>query len=172
MPEPPDPFPILYEELRALAAARLRGRAVRPHPSADCAVHEVYLRLAGSGEWSDRSQFLAAAARAMRNILIDHARRRGRIKRGGSARTVSLDDLDPADPARPDHDPFALADALEALTAEDPDKVRLVELRTFAGMTLDEAAVALGISRATAARYWAYAKAWLFQRLTADDAAK
>jgi RNA polymerase sigma factor (TIGR02999 family) len=169
MSETPDPFPALYDELRALAAARLAAEPSGHTLQPTALVHEVYLRLAGRNQaWADRSQFLAAASRAMRHILVDHARRRGRVKRGGGVRPVSLNCLDVADAAGPEDDLLALAEALEGLAAEDPDKARLVELRAFGGLTLEEAADALGISRATAARSWAYAKAWLFQRLTAD----
>jgi RNA polymerase sigma factor (TIGR02999 family) len=163
-----DLFGAVYAELHNLAAVRLAdepsGHTLQP----TALVHEVYLRLSKRNqEWTDRSQVLAAAAQAMRRILVDHARRRGRVKRGKGVRPVSLDGIDVASPAGTDDDPLALAEALEALAAEDADKARLVELRAFGGLTLEEAADTLGVSRATAARSWAYAKAWLYQRLTA-----
>jgi RNA polymerase sigma factor (TIGR02999 family) len=166
---PDDLFPAVYAELRDLAAARLAAEPSGHTLQPTALVHEVYLRLARRNRaWADRSQFLAAATQAMRHILVDHARRAGRVKRGGGVRPVSLDGLDVAAPAGPDDDLLALAEALDALAAEDSEKARLVELRAFGGLTLEEAADTLGVSRATAARSWAYAKAWLYQRLTAD----
>lgn len=173
MPETPettpdDVFQTVYAELHELAAARLAAEPSGNSLQATALVHEVYLRLAKRNrDWTDKSQILTAAAQAMRHILVDHARRRGRVKRGGGARPVSLDGIDVAAPADND-DLLALAEALEALATEDPDKARLVELRAFGGMTFEEAADTLGVSRATAARSWAYAKAWLYQRLTTD----
>jgi RNA polymerase sigma factor (TIGR02999 family) len=163
-----DLFGAVYAELRELAAARLAAEPSGNSLQATALVHEVYLRLAKRNqEWTDRSQVLAAAAQAMRRILVDHARRRGRVKRGKGVRPISLDGIDVAAPVGND-DLLDLAEALEALAAEDPDKARLVELRAFGGLTLEEAADVLGVSRATAARSWAYAKAWLYQRLAAD----
>jgi RNA polymerase sigma factor (TIGR02999 family) len=164
-----DLFGAAYAELHELAAARLAGEPSGNSLQTTALVHEVYLRLAKRNqEWTDRSQILAAAAQAMRRILVDHARRRGRVKRGKGVRPVSLDGIDVAAPTGADEDLLALAEALEALAAEDADKARLVELRAFGGLTLEEAADALGVSRSTAARSWAYAKAWLYQRLAAD----
>jgi RNA polymerase sigma factor (TIGR02999 family) len=166
---PDDLFRVVYAELRDLAAAQLAAERSGHTLQPTALVHEVYLRLArGNRCWADPSQLLAAATQAMRHVLIDHARRRGRVKRGGGARPVSLDAIDVAAPAGSDDDLLALAEALEALAAEDPAKARLVELRVFGGLTLEGAADALGVSRATAARSWAYAKAWLYHRLAAD----
>lgn len=163
-----DLFGAAYAELHKMAAARIASEPSGNSLQTTALVHEVYLRLAKRNqEWTGRSQILAAAAQAMRRILVDHARRRGRVKRGKGVRPVSLDGIDMAVPAVTD-DLLALAEALEALAAEDPDKARLVDLRAFGGLTLEEAADALGVSRATAARSWAYAKAWLYQRLAAD----
>jgi RNA polymerase sigma factor (TIGR02999 family) len=158
-------LPLVYDELRALAAAKMAAEPAGHTLDATALVHEAYLRLVGAGEgrgWSDKAHFLAVAAQAMRRVLVDHARKRLRLKRGGGRRAVPLDGL-PA-PA-PDDDLVALDEALDALAAEDPAKARLVELRYFAGMAEAEAADALGISRATAARHWAYARAWLYDRL-------
>jgi RNA polymerase sigma factor (TIGR02999 family) len=130
-------------------------------------VHEAYLRLVGDGssEWDGRGHFFAAAAEAMRRILVERARRRGRIKHGGGRRRVPLDDgvmgIDPAGAG----DVLAIDDALRAFEEHHADQAMLVKLRYFAGLTLEQAAEAMGISRATAARRWAYAKAWLFDRL-------
>jgi RNA polymerase sigma factor (TIGR02999 family) len=163
-----DLFGAIYAELRELAAARLVDEPSGNSLQATALVHEVYLRLAKRNrDWTDRSQILPAAAQAMRRILVDHARRRGRVKRGKGVRPVSLDGIDVAAPAGND-DLLDLAEALEDLAAEDPDKAHVVELRAFGGLTLEEAADVLGVSRATAARSWAYAKAWLYQRLTTD----
>jgi RNA polymerase sigma factor (TIGR02999 family) len=164
-----DLFRAVYAELRELAAARLADESSGNSLQATALVHEVYLRLAKRNrDWTDRSQILAAAAQAMRRILVDHARRWGRVKRGKGVRPVSLDGIDVAVPAGANDDLLALAEALEALAAEDGDKARLVELRAFGGFTLEEAADVLGVSRATAVRSWSYAKAWLYQRLAAD----
>jgi RNA polymerase sigma factor (TIGR02999 family) len=152
-----------------LAAARLATEPSGHSLQATALVHEVYLRLAKRNPcWTDRSQILPAAAQAMRRILVDHARRRGRVKRGKGVRPLSLEGIDVAAPTASDDDLLALAEALEALAEEDPDKARLVEMRAFGGLTLEEAADALGVSRATAARSWTYAKAWLYHRLASD----
>jgi RNA polymerase sigma factor (TIGR02999 family) len=158
-------LPLVYDELRNLAAARMAGEPAGHSLEPTALVHEAYLRLVGAGAdrgWADKAHFLAVAARAMRRVLVDHARKRRRLKRGGDRQRVSLDGV-PAPGS--DDDLVALDEALDALAAEDPAKARLVELRYFVGMTADEAAETLGISRATAARHWAYARAWLYDRL-------
>lgn len=160
-------LPLLYEELRRLAAQQLAqekpGHSLQP----TALVHEAYLRLVGTGEparWNGRGHFFSAAAQAMRRILVEESRRRRRLKRGGDRKRVDLDQVEPTRD-EPSLDVIALDEALGLLAAEDPQKARLVELRYFAGMSLEEAAGCLGISRATASRAWAYARAWLYDRL-------
>ena len=126
-------------------------------------VHEAYLRLVGADPdkpWDGRGHFFAAAAESMRRILVESARRRHRLKRGGHRVRVDLDAVQPAAPQR-DDDLLALDEALEKLAARDPAKAKLVQLRVFAGLKLAEAAEVLGLSTSTADRYWAYARAWL-----------
>jgi RNA polymerase sigma factor (TIGR02999 family) len=131
-------------------------------------VHEVFLRMmagrANDRSWDDRAQFYAAAAQAMRRILVDAARRRRRLKRGGSLKRVDLDNVAPGGSA-PMDDLLALNDALDALAERHPHKAELVQLRYFAGLTLEEASKALGISNATADRHWAFARAWLYRHI-------
>jgi RNA polymerase sigma factor (TIGR02999 family) len=157
-------LPLVYDELRQLAAQKLdherSGHTLNP----TALVHEAYIRLMGSDTNSfspgTRAHFLAAAARAMRNVLIDHARRRNSLKRGGELSKVDCELAELAAPI-PDDELLALHEALERLAEMDPIKAQLVELRYFVGLTNDEAARILGISPATADRYWAFARAWL-----------
>jgi RNA polymerase sigma factor (TIGR02999 family) len=157
-------LPLVYDELRRLAAARLAHEKPGQTLQATALVHEAYLRLVG-GEteqsWDNRGHFFAAAAEAMRRILVASAKRKRRLKHGGDRVRVDLDSA-----CMVEHSPsdqlLALDEALMRLAVEDPQKARLVSLRYFAGMTVAEAAAALGISRATADRYWTYAKTWLY----------
>lgn len=161
-------LPLVYDELRRLASARMAGERAGHSLGATALVHEAYLRLVGpDGEhrgWDGRAHFFGAAAEAMRRILIDHARARGAAKRGGGARRLTLDpsslSVDTAPPELVDLD-----DALRRFEAVDPDKAMLVKLRVFGGLTLAQAAAAMGISTSTADRHWAYARAWLFDAL-------
>src|SRR5262245_49392174 len=163
-------LPLVYNELRRLAAARMAdekpGQTLQP----TALVHEAYLRLVGGEqprEWSGRGHFFAAAAEAMRQILVNRARDKGRLKRGGGRRRQELVDLfDPA-AASPD-DLLDLNDALDRLAASYPDCAKLVTLRFFAGLSLAEAAAALGLARRTADDRWAFARAWLFKTLGSD----
>jgi RNA polymerase sigma factor (TIGR02999 family) len=160
-------LPIVYGDLRRQAARLLRGER-RDHtlePSA--LVHETYLRLVEqrAADWRCRAQFFGVAAQAMRRILVDHARRHGARKRGGSWDRITLDETRRAWPAERDVDVLALEDALGELSALDPDKVRLVELRFFAGLSLEETAEVLGVSPSTVGREWRLARAWLLRRL-------
>ena len=162
-----DLMPLVYAELRRLAAARLAGEKAGHTLDATALVHEAYLRLVGGGQardWDGRGHFFAAAAEAMRRILVESARRRRRAKRGGDRQRVDLDLAAPGEDD-PTHDVLALDEALGQLAAEDPRKADLVRLRYFAGLSLEAAAGCLGVSRATASREWAYARAWLFDRL-------
>ena len=161
-----DLLPQVYEELRKLAAHKLAGETPGQTLQATALVHEVWLRLAGTGDsqWQDRTHFLAAAAEAMRHILIDNARRKKRVRHGGGLARVNLEDVDIAGTA--DDDALLRVDeALTKFSAEDPVKAALVKLRYFVGMSVPEAAAALGMSESTAKRAWAYARAWLYEEL-------
>jgi RNA polymerase sigma factor (TIGR02999 family) len=154
-------LPLVYTELRKLAAANLAREKTGQTLDATALVHEAYLRLVGATEpleYRDRHHFFAAAATAMRRILVDQARRKLTGKRGAGRVREPLADV-PAPEA--DAELLALNEALDRLAAEDPAKARLVELRYFAGLTGDQAADVLGISPSTADRHWAYARAWL-----------
>ena len=160
-------LPLVYTELRKLAAAKLASEKPGRTLQATALVHEAYLRLVDvehpSG-WDSRGHFFAAAAEAMRRILVDNARQRESLKRGGDRERVAL--LDVADPAIDEHfDLLALDEALRDFEIEHPDQAKLVKLRFFAGCSLEESAAHLGISRATAQRRWAFARAWLYGKL-------
>jgi RNA polymerase sigma-70 factor, ECF subfamily len=160
-------IPLVHDELRRVARSHFR----REHPGhtlqATALVHEVYLRLVDVDRMTlnSRTHFFAVAARLMRQILVDHARRKAADKRGGGATMLSLDDVSPVSRAS-SVDVLALDEALDALSSRDSRQCRVVELRFFAGLSIDEAAEALGISAATVEREWAMAKAWLYQRLS------
>jgi RNA polymerase sigma factor (TIGR02999 family) len=168
MPQrPEDWLPLVYEELRKLAAQKMAREAPGQTLQATALVHEAWLRLGGEHQpaWENRAHFFAAAAEAMRRILIDRARRRNADRHGGQARHVSLEDLELA--AEADDDQLlAVHDALDRLAAHDAPKAELVKLRFFAGLTLPEAARVLGYSEPTAKRHWAYARAWLFREIS------
>jgi RNA polymerase sigma factor (TIGR02999 family) len=156
-------LPLVYDELRKLAATRLAREKPGQTLQATALVHEAYLRIVDvekAQHWNSRGHFFAAAAEAMRRILVEIARRKQTLKAGGHHRQLSLQDIDL--PAIPDADRLlAVNDALDRLAAESPELADLVKLRVFAGLTVDEAANALGISRTTAFRHWTYARAWL-----------
>jgi RNA polymerase sigma factor (TIGR02999 family) len=160
-------LPLVYDELRKLAAARLAeekpGQTLQP----TALVHEAYLRLVGGQpqDWNGRGHFFAAAAEAMRRILVEQARRKGRLRHGGGRRRVELGDGCPPAGPTPDDDLLALDDALTRLEAGQPEVAAVVKLRYFAGLTAEEAAAALGISLRTANRHWAFARAWLLDAL-------
>jgi RNA polymerase sigma factor (TIGR02999 family) len=161
-------LPLVYRELRQLATARLAGERAGKKPDATSLVHQAYLRLMGDGPpraWNSKSHFFAAAAEAMRRILVENARRRHRIKHGGDRKRVDLEPGCLAENA-PGDDLLALDEALTRLAAEDPEKAEVVKLRYFAGLSVEETAAALGISAATAKRRWHYARAWLYSALT------
>jgi RNA polymerase sigma factor (TIGR02999 family) len=163
-------LPLVYDELRKLAAEKMANERPGHTLEATALVHEAYLRLMGKSHdphWSGRGHFFAAAAEAMRRILIDNARRKHALKRGGDAQRVDLDAIELA--SDPGSDKLlALEDALIRLTNKDSAKAELVKLRYFAGLTTQEAAAVLGISTATADRYWAYARAWLQVEISAS----
>jgi RNA polymerase sigma factor (TIGR02999 family) len=159
-------LPLVYEELRKLAASKLASQSPDQTLQPTALVHEAYLRLLGDGShsWQDRRHFFAAAAEAMRHLLVNRARRKAAVRHGGGWRRVDLDDVVVAAKATDDNI-LLISEALESLTAHDPVAAELVKLRFFAGMTFQEAAEVLGLSERTAKRYWAYARAWLFKEM-------
>lgn len=164
-------LPLVYEELRRLAARKMSGENPGQTLQATALVHEAWLRLGGDQQrtWQNQSHFYAAAAEAMRRILIDNARRKGALRHGGDVVRVefNFDELELV--AGTDDDRLlALHEALDRLAAHDSVKAELVKLRFFAGLTLPEAAQALDLSEPTAKRYWAYARAWLFREITKE----
>jgi len=162
-------LPLVYDELRRLAANKLAGAPGQTlQPTA--LVHEAWLRLAGKedSKWNDRTHFLAAAAEAMRHILIDNARRKNRVRHGKGLIRVSFDDVDFAS-ATDDDTLLRVDEALTTFAAEDPLKAELVKLRFFAGLNIPDAAAALGISESTAKRAWVYARAWLYDQLNNES---
>ena len=164
-------LPLVYDELRKLAAQRLADEKPGQTLQATALVHEAYLRLVGVEDvprWDSRGHFFAAAAEAMRRILLNRARDKKRVKRGGERRRVDLDQIEIALDTSDDQ-LIALDEALTQLAVEDPDAARLVDLRFFAGLTLKDAAAALGLASRTAERQWAYARAWLYARLREAD---
>src|SRR5437016_5846971 len=169
-------LPLVYDELRQLAAQRLAQEKPGQTLEATALVHEAYVRLVDADNaqgWNSRGHFFAAAAEAMRRILIDQARRKQSQRHGGGRQRVDLDDLPIAAP-EPSLDVLAVHEAVERFEQVDPLKARLVKLRYFAGLTIPQAADALGISSTTADRYWAFARAWLHAELkkgAADDRA-
>jgi RNA polymerase sigma factor (TIGR02999 family) len=164
-------LPLVYEELRKLAAAKLAQEKPGQTLQATALVHEAYLRLVdgeNAPQWQTRGHFFAAAAEAMRRILVDSVRRKRTSKHGGHRHRVELRDI-PARPNGADEQLLALDAALTRLAAEDPVAAREVELRHFAGLSIEEAAAALGLSRATAYRHWTYARAWLRDAVSGSE---
>jgi RNA polymerase sigma factor (TIGR02999 family) len=163
-------LPLVYDELRRLAAQKLAQEKPGQTLQATALVHEAYLRLVDTDraqKWNGRTHFFRAAAEAMRRILVDQARQKQSDKRGGAWRQVDLDKA--ADVAQPADDMVAVTEALDLLAEHDPLKAELVKLRFFAGFSTEEAAELLGISRATADRYWRYAKTWLYCAMTRSN---
>ncbi len=164
-------LPLVYEELRKLATQKLAQEKPGQTLQATALVHEAYLRLAGGeagAHWNSRGHFIAAAAEAMRRILVENARRKKTEKRGGQRQRIDLSQAEPLDQA----DPGALLDLDELLTrlaGEDPEAAAVAKLRLFAGLSVEEAAQALSTSRASAYRQWTYARAWLRARLGAGS---
>ena len=163
-------LPVIYQELRHLAATMLAQEPVGQTLEATALVHEAYVRLVDAEaepKWNHRGHFFAAAAESMRRILVEKARRKQRVKHGGEHHRVEIDDERlvcsvPADQI------LALDEALERFDQEEPEKAQLVKLRFFAGLSIEEASEALGISRATASRHWTYARAWLHDALCVE----
>jgi RNA polymerase sigma factor (TIGR02999 family) len=171
-------LPLVYGELRKLAAEKMAQERPGQTLEATALVHEAYLRLVTSGKesaprdscWKGQRHFFAAAAEAMRHILVDNARRKRRVKHGGGRQRVAFDDALPAPPEVGD-DLLALDEALGKLAAEDPEAAAVVKLRYFAGLSVEEAAQALDMSRASAYRHWTFARAWLLNELGGDEPA-
>lgn len=175
--EPRDPqgsaqelLPLVYEELRKLAAVRMAAEWDTCTLQPTALVHEAFLRLAGQGQdlWNNRAHFFVAAAEAMRRVLIDHARARRALKRGAGGEKVSLDGVEVA--AETNHETLLIVnEALEKMALQDPQSAALVKLRFFIGMSNEEAAQALGISERTAKRWWTFARAWLYREISATS---
>ena len=165
-------LPLVYQELRRLAAHKMAGEAPGHTLQPTALVHEAWLRLVdkdGQAQFQNRAHFFGAAAEAMRRILIDRARRKQAQKHGGGREHVDVDDVEIPAPAD-DEELLAVNDALDRFAAMDAQKAELVKLRYFVGMTIEEAAAVLGVSEPTAKRWWAYARAWLFQEIKAPEA--
>ena len=166
---PEELLPLVYEELRKLAALKMAQESPEHTLDATALVHEAYLHLVGDQQFSGRGHFFAAAAEAMRRILIDNARRKRRPKHGGDRRRLALDEMSvPVDDRC--EDLLALDEALTLLAREEPVKAELVKLRYFAGLSLQESAACLNLSLATAKRHWAVARAMLYAALSGPDA--
>jgi RNA polymerase sigma factor (TIGR02999 family) len=164
-------LPLVYDELRKLAAAKLRQEKPGQTLQATALVHEAYLRLVDVQEaqqWNSRGHFFGAAAEAMRRILVENARRKQRVKRGGGQQREPLEDI-PVHCEIPDSELLDLDDALAQLAKEEPQKAEIVRLRFFAGLSHDETAAVLGISAVTAKRHWRYARAWLYRKMQKGD---
>ena len=165
-------LPLVYDELRKLAATRLADERPGQTLQATALVHEAYLRLVGGGQpqdWNGRGHFFAAAAEAMRRILVEQARRKGRLRHGGGRQRLDLEAADisidmPADQV------LSLDEALTRLAGRDPQAARLVDLHCFAGLSVEQAAAVLGVSHRTAYRDWAFAQAWLYREVRGADA--
>jgi RNA polymerase sigma factor (TIGR02999 family) len=162
-------LPVVYNELRRLAAHKMSAEPAGHTLQPTALVHEAWLKLVAppAQSWQNRAHFFGAAAEAMRRLLIARARRKGRQRRGAGAAHLDVDDLEIASPA-PDDQLLALNDALDRFAALEPQQAELVKLRYFVGLKIDEAAEVLGISKATAKRWWAYARAWLFNEIQSN----
>jgi len=159
-------LPLVYEELRNLAKARMSQESAGHTLQPTALVHEAWLRLVGDGnkDWKGRAYFFAAAAEAMRRILVEHARRKSRLKRGGNLERLDIADLDLAE-STPDEKLLLVDEALALMEQEDPDRARVVILKYFSGLTNKEVAETLGVSESTVERHWVLAKHWLFRRI-------
>ena len=159
-------LPLVYDELRRVAAARMAQEAAGQTLQPTALVHEAWLRLVGEGDrtWQNRAHFFGAAAEAMRRILIEIARRKSRLKRGGHQERVNLDELELAT-TTPDDKVLLIDEAIERLQLEDPEKARIVVMKFFGGLTNEEVAESLGVTKRTVERHWAFAKAWLYRSI-------
>ena len=158
-------LPLVYAELRRVAAQKMAREAPGQTLQATALVHEAWMRVGGAEQsWENRAHFFGAAAEAMRRILIDRARSKRAERHGGGLERVDVDEIEIATPA-PEDELIAIHETIDQLAAHDAQKAELVKLRYFAGLTIEEAAEVLGISAATAKRYWSYARAWLFRKI-------
>jgi len=159
-------LPLVYDELRRLAAIRMAQEAAGQTLQPTALVHEAWLRLVGNGEagWHNRNHFFGAAAEAMRRILIENARRKSRLKRGGHQERLDIDDLELAETTADDK-VLMIDEALERLKAEDPEKAQVVLLKFFGGLSNQEVAENMGLGERSVERHWAYAKAWLYRNI-------
>ena len=163
-------YPLVYDELKRLAQSRLEHERPDHTLQATALVHEAYIKMIDQTrvEWQNRSHFFAIAAQAIRRILVDYARHRGRQKRGGGAKKLSIDDIMNLPDQAPSTDLVALDEAIARLAQDDPDKAKVVEMRFFGGLTTDETAAVMGVSSRTIERHWEYSRAWLYRALTSD----
>ncbi len=164
-----DLLPLVYDELRRLAGLRMAQESANQTLQATALLHEAWLRLVGDGErtWQNRAHFFGAASEAMRRILVEKARRKSRLKRGGGLLRLNVADLDLM-ATTPDDKVLLMDEALEKLTVEDPQKARIVVMKFFGGLTNQEVAEHLGLTERTVERQWAYARVWLFQCIQAN----
>ena len=168
-------LPLVYDELRSLASARIAGEGTAQTLQATALVHEAYLRLVGNNgqqNWDHRGHFFSAAAEAMRRILIERARQRRTLKRGGDRKRIELAAVEPSVLSMACEDILGLDEALQKLQQKDARKAELVKLRFFAGLTTAQAAQALGVSTTTAENDWAYARSWLRLELSGDGVSR
>lgn len=161
-------LPLVYDELRRLAGAKLAREAAQHTLQPTALVHEAWLRLVGGSNerWQNRAHFFGAAAEAMRRILIENARRKARLKRGGGQARVDIDSVELAE-TTPEEKVLLIDEAVEKLKAQDPERAQVVVLKFFGGFTNEEVAESLGVTARTVERHWAFAKAWLFQSIRA-----
>jgi RNA polymerase sigma factor (TIGR02999 family) len=164
-------LPLVYGELRKLAAGKMAGEAAGQTLQPTALVHEAWLRLTGNAQvkWEGRAHFFGAAAEAMRRILVERARRKNAVRHGGGRQRLDIQELEIA-AATKDDELLAVSEALEQFARHDPRKAELVKLRYFVGLTLEESARILGVSTPTAKRWWSYARAWLYQQIQGDKA--
>ncbi len=164
-------LPLVYEELRKLAAAKMAHEPANQTLQPTALVHEAWLRLTGKEDvkWNGRAHFFGAAAEAMRRILVDNARRKHAARHGGNQQRLNVEDIEIAAPEK-EAELLAINESLEKLAALDKQKAELVKLRYFVGLTIEESAAILGVSVPTANRWWTYARAWLYQQIQGDDA--
>jgi len=164
-----DLLPVVYQELRSIARYKMSGECAGHTLQATALVHEAWLRLVAAEQqtWKNRAHFFGAAAEAMRRILIDRARSKRALRHGGGQQRVDIEDIEVAAPAQ-EEVLLAVNDALEKFAVHDREAADLVKLRYFVGMTTEDAAQTLGLSEATAYRYWAYARAWLFKEINSS----
>lgn len=163
-------LPLVYEELRRLAGTRMAREIAGQTLQPTALIHEAWLRLVSDGEksWQNRAHFFGAAAEAMRRILIENARRKSRLKRGGNLSRLDIDSVDLAE-TTPDDKILLIDEALEKLQSENPERARVVVMKFFGGLTNQEVADSLGVTERTVERQWAYAKAWIFQCIQAQS---